>query len=323
MKYVGLQQQITSNNRKSILLLLSFPFLVLILVFAFIFIVNYQAPETYGYGVEMFPMDKIISQCLAAIPLTLIVVGIWFAIAYFGNSAMINASAGSHSISRKENMRVYNLTENLCMSVGMKMPKLRVIDSPALNAFASGINNKTYTVTLTTGIIEKLDDDELAGVIAHELTHIRNHDVKLLIVSIIFVGIFSFIINVTLRLFWYGGASRSRGKNDKGGGVLLIVVLALAAIGYLFSVFFKMALSRKREYLADSGAVEMTRNPLALANALSKISGNDDVKSVKNADVKQMFISNSKPGNTIIASISSLFATHPPIEKRIAFLRQL
>lgn len=320
MAYVGLQQQIKSNNLKSILLLMAFPLLVLIMVFVVVGFLNYN-PEL------PFNFDLTLREFIKAIPLTILVVGIWFVIAYFGNAAMINATAGSHSISRKENMRIYNLTENLCMSVGMTMPKLRVIESQALNAFASGINEKNYTVTLTTGIIETLTDDELEGVIAHELTHIRNHDVRLLIISVIFVGIFSFVMQVAMRSLYFNSifGSRRRSNNDKGGGALIIlVIIVLAAVAYFLSFLFKLALSRKREYLADSGAVELTRNAEGLASALEKISGNSKVEEVKSEDVRQMFIEN-KPNNAanLLGGLGGMFATHPPIEKRIKFLRQL
>lgn len=319
MQYIGLQQQVVSNNRKSILLLLSFPILVLAMVFVFTIVVNYD-PD---YPI---PVDEIISQFITSIPIVLLVVGIWFLIAYFANAAVINATVGSHTLSRKDNMRVYNLTENLCMSVGMKMPKLRIIESQALNAFASGINEKSYTVTLTRGIIEKLNDDELEGVIAHELTHIRNHDVKLLIVSIIFVGIFAFIMQIAYRSILYGSLMGNRKKNnDKGGGTaVIVVILILAAVAYFLSFLFKLALSRKREYLADAGAVEMTKKPLALASALEKISGNSQVEEVKSADVEQMYIENAPKKNTaFLGGLGGLFSTHPPIEKRIQFLKQI
>ncbi|HZH86528.1 MAG TPA: M48 family metallopeptidase [Brumimicrobium sp.] len=317
MKYVGLQQQITSNNRKSILLLLAFPLLVLVMVFAFFYIINYSE--------EGLPsIHLVLEQFTESIPFVFIAVAVWFVVAYFANSAMINSAAKSHSLSRKENLRVYNLTENLCMSVGMKMPQLRIIDSPALNAFASGINEKTFTVTLTSGIIEQLNDEELEGVIAHELMHIRNNDVKLLIVTIIFVGIFSFIMQVALRSILYGNIGSSRKKDDKGGAMIMIVIVILAAVAYFLSILFKLALSRKREYLADSGAAEMTKNPLGLASALEKISGNHHVDKIKSADVQQMFIENSPKENKMNFSggLGSLFSTHPPIEKRIQVLKQ-
>lgn len=315
MKYIGLQEQITSNNRKSVILLLMFPLLVLAMVYAFTFIAYYS--NEYADSITY-----VNQEFLATIPIVIIAVGIWFAIAYFSNTAIINLTAGSHTLSRSENMRVYNLTENLCISVGMKMPQLRIIESNALNAFASGINDKTYTVTLTRGIINALDDDELEGVIAHELTHIRNHDVKLLIVSIIFVGIFSFVMRIALRSFVYGGSPRNRRSDKGGGGAAIILVIILAAVAYFLSFIFKMALSRRREYMADAGAVELTRDPLALARALEKISGNSHIEQVKSSDIQDMYIDYSPPKTNAI-SLSSWFSSHPPIDKRIAYLRQL
>jgi heat shock protein HtpX len=237
---------------------------------------------------------------------------------------MIDFASGSKTIERKENMRVYNLTENLCMSIGMTMPKLKIIETDALNAFASGLNTKNYSVTLTRGIIDKLEDDELEGVIAHELMHIRNNDVKLLVISIIFVGIFSLIIQIAFRGLLYGSMTRGRRKDGKGAGGLMLVILIVSIVAYLISLLFKFALSRKREYLADAGAAEMTKNPLALANALRKISGNSTVDSIKSDDIKEMFIDNSpdKTSSNLMGSIGNMFSTHPPIQERISVLEQ-
>ena len=260
---------------------------------------------------------------IQVIPYVLIGTGIWFLIAYLGHSAMIDYASGAKSIERKENMRVYNLTENLCISTGMKMPKLKIIESDALNAFASGLNEKNYSVTLTRGIINKLDDDELEGVIAHELMHIRNNDVRLLVISIIFVGIFSLIIQIAFRSLLYGSMTRSRRK-DKGSGGLMIVILVVSIIAYLISLLFKFALSRKREFMADAGAAEMTRNPLALANALRKISGNSKIDDIKSDDVKEMFIENGpdETSSNFLGGLGGLFSTHPPIKERIQVLEQ-
>ena len=300
--YVGLHEQIRTNNLRSTLILAGFPLLVLAAVYAFFFF-------TMG-GVDR--MQDVNKQFLITIPFVIGGVGIWFLIAYYANAAMIRFATQSRPLERKENMRVYNLTENLCISVGMKMPQLYVIDTPVLNAFASGIDEKSYAVTLTTGIIEALDDRELEGVIAHELTHIRNKDVRLLIITIIFVGIFSFLMEVLFRnLLWGGG--RKRDKNDTP---IILIALLITVVAYALSLVFKFALSRKREYLADAGAVEMTRNSLALASALRKISGNSELDSVKSDDVKQLFIEHK-------SSLMGLFATHPPIEKRIAVLEQM
>lgn len=311
MEYIGLHEQISRNNRRSVLLLLSFPLLILIGVYAFLFFIHNGN------------FDEVNFYFLTSVPIVAGAVAIWFLIAWASHSVMINLATGSETLSRKENMRVYNLTENLCMSVGMTMPKLRVIDSPALNAFASGINEKSFTVTLTTGIIEALDDRELEGVIAHELTHIRNRDVRLLIISIIFVGIFAFVVQVLFRSLIYGG-HRRRSKDNNVDGRVMLVALLIAVIVYFFSILFKFALSRRREYLADAGAVDLTKNPMAMASALRKISGNSNLET-RSSDVKQMFIENGPGENekSLFGGLSGLFATHPPIEKRIQFLEQM
>ena len=318
MKYVGLQEQITSNNRKSIFLLIGFPGVLLGAVYAVLMFASYS--ETGG-GINTNMANDMFIE---AMPFVFLGTGIWFLIAYWGHSAMIDYASGSKTLERKENMRVYNLTENLCMGVGMKMPKLKIIETDALNAFASGLNEKNYSVTLTRGIVNTLDDDELEGVIAHELMHIRNKDVKLLVISIIFVGIFSLIIQIAFRSLLYGSMTRSRRKDGKGGGGLIIVILVVSLVAYLISLLFKFALSRKREFMADAGAAEMTRNPLALANALRKISGNSKVDSVKSDDVKEMFIDNGPDDNSanFLGGIGGLFATHPPIKDRISVLEQ-
>lgn len=302
--YVGLHEQIRSNNLKSTLILAGFPLLILVGVYAVLFFVKDGQNQ----------LDEVNYLFLKTIPFVLIGVVIWFLIAYFANASMIQLASNSRPLERRDHLRVYNLTENLCMSVGMKMPKLFIIDSPALNAFASGINEKSYAVTLTTGIIQHLNDQELEGVIAHELTHIRNKDVRLLIISIIFVGIFGFLVDILFRNLLWGGNRRNKDDNK-----LIIVALLVSVVAYFLSILFRFALSRKREYLADAGAVELTRNSHALASALRKISGRSEVENIKSEEVKQMFIEHKVAAN----GFSGLFATHPPIEKRIAILEQM
>ena len=306
MQYLGIRQQIARNNTKSILFLLAFPLLILVGAYVVLYILSDQ------------DIERTNTQFLSIIPMVLIGVAIWFFISYFFHTQMIQSATHSRPLERRENMRVYNLTENLCMSVGMTMPKLYIIESDALNAFASGINEKTFAVTLTRGIINRLNDEELEGVIAHELTHIRNRDVRLLIVTIVFVGIFATIADFALRMLLNGSMSSSRSrKNDKGGGALvLLIILLVAGAIYFLSILFKLALSCSREYMADAGAVELTRNSLALASALKKISGHSTIREVQNDEVKELFIDYKAQG------FFSLFATHPPIEKRIQVLEQ-
>jgi heat shock protein HtpX len=211
-------------------------------------------------------------------------------------------------------MRVYNLVENLCIQLGMKTPSIYIIDDDSLNAFASGINEKTYSVTLSKGIIEKLNDDELEGVIAHELTHIRNRDTRLLIISIIFVGIFAFLSQMALRSLRFGGGRK------KDGGYIILIAIAVTAICYFISLFLRFGILRSREYMADAGSAEMTKKPYALANALKKIDGDPLIEAVHNEDVAQLFIDNPQAKKKNF--FSRLFDTHPPIQKRIEILEQ-
>jgi heat shock protein HtpX len=203
----------------------------------------------------------------------------------------------------------------------MTMPQINIIEDDSLNAFASGIDAKTYTVSLSRGIIDKLDDHELEAVIAHELTHIRNRDVRLLIISIVFVGIFAFLSEMLFRSLRFGNLGR--GKKGGSAGAAIFIGIILALVGYLIASLFRFALSRKREFLADAGSAELTRNPLALASALRKISADPTIEAVQRKDVAQMFIENPQIGNKkFTVSASSLFATHPPIAKRIEILEQ-
>ena len=206
----------------------------------------------------------------------------------------------------------------------MTMPKINLIEDDSLNAFASGISTSTFTVSLSRGIISKLNDEELEAVIAHELTHIRNRDVRLLIVSIIFVGIFAFLTETLFRIIRFSGSGSSNSEGKKGSGGIILIALLLAAIGYLLSSIFRFALSKKREYLADAGSADLTKNPLALASALEKISVDSRIEAVQRKDVAQLFIDNprEKKKNNLLSTMALIFATHPPIEKRIELLRQ-
>lgn len=303
MAYLGIQTQINRNNRNTTLLLAAFPLLLLAMVYVFLYVTT---------------RDKTMVNTAFAqtIPFVLLGVGIWFGIAYFAHASMIQMATGAHPLERRDNMRVYNLVENLCISQGMQLPKIYVIEDDSLNAYASGINEKTYTVTLSRGIIAKLDDAELEGVIAHELSHIRNRDVRLLIISIVFVGIFAFLSQIAMRTFFFSGGRR----RDKDNGLIIIAAIAITAVAYFVSLLLRFGISRRREYMADAGAAEMTRNPQALASALRKISNDPYIEAVRNEDVAQLFIDHPSPEKKGGFSLHQLFATHPPIEKRIQVL---
>ena len=325
MKYVGIHTQQASNNMKSLLLLLLFPCILLGVVYVFLVIVNMLGISDPAYGeTSEVNWAYVNYEMMHVLPWVVGIVGLWFLIAYFMNTSMVRRATGARPLERRENPRVYNIVENLTMACGMPMPKVNVIDDPMLNAFASGIDDKSYTVTVTTGICDRLNDEELAGVIGHELTHIRNRDTRLLIISIIFVGIMSTIMSLSVRLMWNNmifGTRRRDEKNSGGGILLLFVVIILSAIGYFFTLLTRFAISRKREYMADAGGAELCGNPLALASALRKISAHPGLGQVQREDVAQLFIIHPKGLKSSLAGmIDSLFSTHPSTESRIAYL---
>ncbi len=334
MKYVGIQSQIRSNNRKSALLLIAFPAILLGMMWVFLAAINYFSTGYYdqaGYFVNQLDADSVNLTFEKVAPWVVAGVAVWFVIAYFSNTKMIQHATGAQPLMRRENPRVYNIVENLCMAGGMEMPKVNVVDDPQLNAFASGIDKNSYTVTVTTGLLDRLNDDELAGVIGHELTHIRNRDTRLLITSIIFVGIISTVFALVVRMIynrmWFGGFGSSNDRNEKGGGLSTMAVLIIGAvcagIAYLFTMLTRFAISRKREFMADAGGAELCGNPLALASALRKISANPGLGNVERDDIAQMYIIHPKKlGQGLMEFVSGLFATHPSTEERIRLLEQ-
>lgn len=316
------------------LLLLMFPVIILGMVWVFLALLNYFGNgyyDQYGNVVHQLDAATVNYYFVTTIPWVIGGVALWFLIAYFSNVSMIQQATGSRPLTRKENPRIYNIVENLCMSCGMDMPNINIVDDPQLNAFASGINNKSYTVTLTSGIIDRLNDSELAGVIGHELTHIRNRDTRLLITSVIFVGIISTVMSLVVRMMynvmWFGGGNSRSGSNGKGNGLSIIVILLVGAvccaIAYFFTLITRFAISRKREYMADAGGAELCGDPLALASALRKISSDPGLDDVKREDVAQLFIVRPDQMSTgLMSFMNSLFSTHPDTEKRIEILEQ-
>ena len=228
--------QIRRNNIMSIVLLLLFPLIMLVMIWIFLALLNYFGNgyyDQYGNVVHEMDLATINYYFIQAVPWVVIGVGVWFAIAYFANTSMIRNAVGAQPLTRKENPRIYNIVENLCMSCGMDMPMINVVNDPQLNAFASGIDKKSYTVTVTTGLMNRLNDEELAGVLGHELTHIRNHDTRLLITSIIFVGIISTIMSMVMRTMnnvMVFGRYSSDSRDGRGTGLSLILILVIGII---------------------------------------------------------------------------------------------
>lgn len=219
--------------------------------------------------------------------------------------------------SREEFFDLYTVTENLSIAAGLPMPKIYVIDDPAPNAFATGRDKNHAVVCATTGLLSKLERPELEGVIAHELSHIGNRDILLMSAVVVLVGFVSIISNIFMRSMWFGGGRRD--DNREGGGVLAIVGIVLIVLSPIIATLIKLAISRRREYLADASGALLTRYPEGLARALEKISTYNLPMKTASEATAHLFIANPFSGKA--ASFSNLFNTHPPIAERIKILR--
>ncbi|MGZ6228301.1 MAG: M48 family metallopeptidase [Candidatus Binataceae bacterium] len=314
MASYGLYTHIQSNKRRSIALLIGLFFLVYVMVFAGALMaeaLTVDAPLDYLIRAAQFDFIK-------ALPFATIGTVIWTAIAYKFHQQMIDAVTGAQPVTRQEEPRLYNLLENLCISRGITMPTLRIADDDALNAFATGLNEKQYSITVTRGLINSLNDQEIEAVLGHELTHIRNGDVRMLVIAVVIAGVISFFGELVFRIFFqnvmWGGGRRSSGDDRKGGaGLAIIIALVIIAVVWILSIVIRFALSRQREYLADAGSVELTKNPDAMISALRKIEGRSEIPGANSA-VMEMCIDNPREG------FSNVFDTHPSVEARVEAL---
>ncbi len=315
MAAFGLYTHIQSNKRRSIALLIGLFFLIYVMVFAGALLA--EALAAY----DNQPLDYLIRAALfdfvKALPFATVGTVIWVLIGYKFHQSMIDAVTGAHQVSRTEEPRLYNLLENLCISRGITMPTLRIADDEALNAFATGLNDKQYSITVTRGLIEALNDQEIEAVLGHELTHIRNGDVRMLVIAVVIAGVIAFFGELVFRMFFqnafWGGGRRSSRESGKGAGIGIVIALAIIALVWILSIMVRFALSRQREYLADSGSVELTKNPDAMISALRKIEGRGEIPGANSA-VMEMCIDNPREG------FSNIFDTHPPVDKRIEAL---
>ena len=279
MASYGLYTHIQSNRRRSTLLLIGLFFLVYLMVFA-----GALAAEAMSYDASLqWLLQRAWIDTVKAAPFATVGTALWIGIAYKFHQSLIDMVTGGRDVTRQEEPRLYNLLENLCISRGIPMPKLKIMETPALNAFASGMNEKQYAVTVTTGLLNALDDAEIEAVLGHELTHIRNGDVRMLVIAVIIAGVISFFAEMFFRMFFYSrwSSGRSSGDSDrsKGGGfIAILIAVALIALAWFLSVVIRFALSRRREYLADAGAVELTKNPDAMISALRKIENRGELK---------------------------------------------
>lgn len=317
MTAIGLRTHIWNNNLKSLALLAGFPVLLFLLTYAGALVFTAygfaESPSKTGLAPQH---AQAFDAAVSAVPFVAAAAAVWFLAAWMFHQNIIDASMKARSVTREEEPRLWNLLENLCISRGLTMPSLRIIETSAMNAYASGLSEKRAAVTVTRGLMESLDDAELEAVLAHELTHIRNKDVRLLVIAVIFVGIISFVGELMTRGLLRGSLARAGGsRRGKSGnaGVIILIALAIVALSWVLAIAIRFAMSRRREFMADAGAVELTRNPDAMIGALNKISGRSAVEDAPR-EVRQMFLDDQS------TSFFGAFATHPPIEKRIEAL---
>jgi heat shock protein HtpX len=315
MAAYGLYTYIRSNKRRSIALLIGLFILVYVLVFAGALLaeaLSVDAPVDYLIRAAKFDFIK-------AAPFATGGTILWIVIAYFFHQSMIDAVVGASEVTRQQEPRLYNILENLCISRGITMPTLRVAEDEALNAFSTGLNQKQYSITVMRGLMSALNDVEMESVLGHELTHIRNGDVQMMVVAVVIAGVISFFGELIFRLFFqasfYGGGFRRRGGGDSdrksGAGLVIVIALVLIVVAWLLSVVIRFALSREREYLADAGSVELTKNPDAMISALRKIEGRGELTHATSA-VMELCIDNPRE------EFANVFDTHPSVEARVA-----
>ena len=313
MAAYGLYSHIQSNRRRSIILLAGLFFLVYVMVYA-----GALVAEALSVNADLNTLLQLAwIDFLKAAPFATLGAVLWIVIAYYFHQDMIDALTGGREVQRSDAPRLYNLLENLCISRGIPTPKLKIMDSGALNAFATGMNPKQYSITVTTGLLRELNDAEIESVLGHELTHIRNGDVRMMVIAVIIAGAVSFFVELVFRLWFYNsigfGGGRSERRGGGGAGLAILIAVGLLVVAYVLSFVIRLALSRSREYLADAGSVELTKNPDAMISALRKIEGRGELKRATSA-VMEMCIDNPREG------FGELFDTHPTVDSRVAAL---
>jgi len=303
---IDFYSQISRNKRNTIFLFLAFFILIGILAWIISYILEYFVGIGFIFIFSIFGVFSII-----------------FAVAsYYSCDKIVTAISGAHEAPREQYKQLYNIVEELSLASGLPLPRVFVINDTAINAFATGRNPQHSVVCVTTGALTRLSRDQLQGVLAHELSHIRNYDIRTMTVATVLVGIAVLLSDLLLRFFWFGGTRGSGNSDSKSGGIviaMLVVGIILAIITPIIAQLIQLSVSRKREFMADAGSVEMTRNPEGLASALEVISKDKEPLEAANKATAHLYIANPLKGQKLW--MASLFSTHPPIEERIRILR--
>lgn len=300
-------QQIAQNKRRSWLLLI----VLTIILVVFGAVIGYALTGSTGGATGAVVIALIMSVVLS--------LGAWF-----GGDSLVLSASQARQIGPNDAPQLFNVVQELSIAAGVPPPKVYIINDSAPNAFATGRDPQHASVAVTTGLLDKLDREELQGVLGHEMSHVRNYDIRFSLLVGVLVGSIALLSDMFLRFTMWGGARRSRSRDEGGGGaqaIILILALILAVLAPFFAKMVQLAVSRQREYLADASSVELTRNPVGLERALAAISADQEPLEVANRATQHLYIVN--PIKKLDDSSRGLFSTHPPIRERIDRLRAL
>lgn len=299
-------QAIQANKTKSLVVVTAF--------MVFIAVATYLMATAFGYGLDMVGIALIFS-------------GLMSFFSYYYSDKIILTISGAREAKREEFFDFYTVTENLCLGAKMPKPKLYVIEDTAMNAFATGRDPEHAVVCATTGLLSRLNRSELEGVIAHELSHVKNYDIRLMSIVSILVGFVALLSDWMIRMTYFGGGRRRSRDSQESGQmemILFVVGLVLAILSPIIAQLIQLAISRRREFLADASAVAFTKNPEGLAKALEKITADTEPLEAANKATAHLYIANPlKNTHNAVGMFAKMFATHPPVEERIKALRQL
>lgn len=298
---MNLYSQISANQRKTIIIMAFFVLFIATVAYLF-------GQAQGGYGASFLPLALVFSLLTS--------LG-----SYFYGDKIVLFMNRARPADKKRDFNFYTVTENLCLASGIPMPKLYVIESPAMNAFATGRDPNHAALCATRGLLQRLDRSDIEGVVAHELSHIKNFDIRLMLIVAVLVGVIAYMADFFLRSLWWGRGSRD--SKNRGGGLIMLLALIVALVSPLIAILIQLAISRRREYLADASAVLLTRNPQGLADALEKIKNDSQFLETANHGTAHLFISNPFKGKDIGGFFTNLFNTHPPIDERIKILRSM
>ena len=307
--------RIGANRRNTAIFFVLFA----LLIAAFIAAIGTFVAAYAGVAEEDLP--RVIIQVSIAAALVSTAFGIMM---YFAAAAAVLSISGAHEVTKEDEPELYRVVENLCIGAGLPMPRVHVIADSAPNAFATGRDPANAHVAVTRGLLDKLEKRELEGVIAHELSHVGNYDVRLMTLVAVAVGMIVMVSDLMLRFTWYGAGARRSNRGKGGGGlavILLLVAILFMVLAPVMAMLLRMALSRQREYLADASGALLCRNPDALADALEKIAADPEPLETANKGTAHLYIYN--PLREHQSFLNNLFSTHPPIDERVRLLRAM